>query len=151
MEGAEVLSDYHRLSHPQVVPSSGCPVSPQLPCPHLLPNPVTAHGFSSLLFSCKHQVEVQPLKNLNHKATGSCVTNEGSQNEATTGSLSSLFLISVLLKHIPMNTETLFHLLRELLPSPVTLPLHTHVLACGLHTPEGRHCRILIPSNSLMD
>lgn len=123
----------------------------QLPCPHFLPNPVTAHGFSMLLFISKHKVDLQPLKSVNHKVTGSCVTNEGSQNEGTTGSLSSLFLISVQFKCIPVSTTAHFHLLRELLSSPVTLPLHTHVLAYGLHTPEGRHCWILIPPNSLMD
>lgn len=137
--------------HPQVAPSSGWPLSPQLSCPGFLRNPVTASDFSLLPFICKHQVDVQPLNSLNHNVPGSCVTNEGSQNEGTTGSLSSLFLISIQHKCIPMNTTAHFHLLRELLSSPLTLPLHSHVLACGLHTPEGRHCWILIPPNSLMD
>lgn len=117
-----------------------------MPCPHFLPNPVTTRGFSLLLFICKHQVDVQPLKSLNHNVEGFCVTNDGSQNEGTTGSLSSLFLIPVQLKCVPVNTTAHSHLLRELLSSPVTLPLHTHVLTCGLHTPESRNCWILIPS-----
>ena len=142
MERAGVLSKHHSLSS-----SSGCPIKPQLPCPHFPPNHITAHGFSLLLFICKHQVDAQPLNSLNHNVTGSCVTNEGSQNEDTTGSRSSLFLISLRHKCICVNTTAHFHLLRELLSSPATLPLHTDVLACGLHTPEGRRCWILIPLN----